>query len=597
MALALIVLPIVALGVRVPWPDLGDILAAPETRELLRVTLGSAVLATIIAVALGTPLALWMRNLRKGAALARLLVLLPLALPPVVAGLALSAFIGRRGIAAPLLDDLNWQFAFAFPGVVAAHVFIALPFVVITLDAALRQLDPEITDSAAAVGISPGTATRRIVLPAIAPALVTAAGLAFARSLGEFGTTLTFAGSMPGVTRTMPLGIYLAREIDQSVAYGLSAILVGLAVLTLAAAALPTLIPRRTPPQRARATGAADIEALRRLTLPDGAPEPVRIGNCVFPAGATTALIGPNGAGKTTLVGRIAGRLTSDADVAVGNARYDGPGANPVPAHRRGVVLLTQNPGLPPTTTARGAIAMVTGDAARAAELLAAAGLAELADVPVGALSGGQASQVSLLRALAARPRVLLLDEPFAAIDVASARQWRHLLRATAADRTTVLVTHNALDIATLADHVAVMERGEVVSLTPTAGAFARPATGFAARLVGVNRVTGTATDDATLASPAGNIAGTAATPIAPGTPAVAVFPPAAAALGGDLRATVSAVDIAPTGDATVELTLSESESITLPLPRADALDGGLEPGQAVTFSVDPAQTRLYLAD
>ena len=242
VALFLLIAPIFALGTRVPWAELGAIAAAPATRELLRVTLASSLIAAVVALALGTPLALGMRHARFGAQLARLLVLLPLAMPPVVAGLALSAFIGRRGLAAPVLDALGWQFAFAFPGVVAAHVFITLPFVVITLDSALGQLDREVTDSAASVGIAPGAVTRCIVLPAIAPSLATAAGLAFARSLGEFGTTLTFAGSMPGVTRTMPLGIYLEREIDQRAAYGLSAILVGLAVAALALSLLLSLI-------------------------------------------------------------------------------------------------------------------------------------------------------------------------------------------------------------------------------------------------------------------------------------------------------------------------------------------------------------------
>lgn len=454
LALALLTLPVLALGTRVPWGDLGAIFSAPETRELLRVTVNSALLATAIALALGTPLALWLSSTCHGARLVRLLVLLPLALPPVVAGLALSAFIGRRGVVAPLLDALGWQFAFAFPGVVAAHVFIALPYVVVTLDSALGQLDREVTDSAAAVGLSPATVTFRIVLPAIAPALATAAGLAFTRSLGEFGTTLTFAGSMPGVTRTMPLGIYLAREVDQSQAYGLSAILICFAVVALLLSALPSLL-RRRPRPRVRATGPLDTEALRELSLADAAAGPIetRAGAC-FPARTTTALIGPNGAGKSTLLRSLAGP---------------------------GTVLLTQNPGLPPTSTPRAAIAMVTRDRARADALLRAAGLAELADAPVPSLSGGQAAQVALVRALAARPGALLLDEPLSSLDAETARQWRALLRAAAADRSTVLVTHDPTEVAELCTDVAVMERGSVVAVRPVAVEAAAPSTGFSA--------------------------------------------------------------------------------------------------------------------
>lgn len=451
LALALLTLPVLALGTRVPWGDLGGILSAPETRDLLRITINSALLATAVALALGTPLALWLRGERHGAQLVRLLVLLPLALPPVVAGLALSAFIGRRGIAAPLLDALGWQFAFAFPGVVAAHVFIALPYVVVTLDSALGQLDREITDSAAAVGLTPSTITCRIILPAIAPALATAAGLAFTRSLGEFGTTLTFAGSMPGVTRTMPLGIYLAREVDQSEAYGLSAILVFLAVLVLGLSALPACLRRRPRPQ-VRATGPLDTGVLRELSLADTAPGPIEARGATFPARATTALIGPNGAGKSTLLRGLAGH---------------------------GTVLLTQNPGLPPTSTPRKAVAMVTRDTARADALLRAAGLSELADVPVPALSGGQAAQVALVRALAARPGALLLDEPLASLDAETAQQWRTLLRAAAADRTTILVTHDPAEVAELCGSVAVMERGEVLAVRPLADEVAAPSTRF----------------------------------------------------------------------------------------------------------------------
>lgn len=483
VALFLIIAPIFALGTRVPWAELGAIAAAPATRELLRVTLASSLIAAVVALALGTPLALGMRHARFGAQLARLLVLLPLAMPPVVAGLALSAFIGRRGLAAPVLDALGWQFAFAFPGVVAAHVFITLPFVVITLDSALGQLDREVTDSAASVGIAPGAVTRRIVLPAIAPSLATAASLAFARSLGEFGTTLTFAGSMPGVTRTMPLGIYLEREIDQRAAYGLSAILVGLAVAALALSLLPSLAARRRPRPAARASGPIDAAELRRLTRPAAPAEPIRIGEAVFPAHAATALIGPNGAGKSTLLGRVAGRLRSDTPVLLGARVLDAPGTRPVPPHRRGVVLLTQNPGLPPTTTALGAVAMVSGEP-RAAELLRAAGLSELAGVPVTALSGGQAAQVALVRALAARPGALLLDEPFANLDTDAAREWRDLLAAAAEDRTTVVITHDRKDVAALCAHTAVMERGEVVALRPTAAETAEPSTAFSAHLL-----------------------------------------------------------------------------------------------------------------
>lgn len=607
VALALIILPVISLGIRVPFARLGEILTSKDTRDLLRITLTSAVCATVIAMLLGIPLALWLKHLKRGARLARLLVLLPLALPPVVAGLALSAFIGRRGLAAPLLDLLGWQFAFAFPGVVAAHVFIALPFVVITLDAALRQLDPEITYSAAAVGISPARTVRQIVLPAIAPSLVSAAGLAFARSLGEFGTTLTFAGSMPGTTRTMPLGIYLAREVDAEVAYGLSAILIGLAVLTLAATGLPVLFTKRAPAQQARATGAIDVERLRALTRPADGGSAVEVDGVRFPANALTTLIGPNGAGKTTLAGRVAGRLRG-TQVRVGERRVDGPDTRPVPAYQRGVVLLTQNPGLPPTATAASAITMVTRDAQRTSALLAAAGLSELADVPVRALSGGQAAQVALLRALATRPAVLILDEPLAAIDVDAAAQWRQVLHAARHDRTTVLITHNALDVVALADFVAVMRRGRVVTFRPASAEVEAPATRFAARLVGANLLPGTVGEGAILETPFGAIRGLDLSHQPIGTPVRATFRPSALQLldaneacqrTAGFEAKVAHVSVLPSGQASVELRPPQDNGndneywLTLLVDQATAVQASVSPGAQLSCALDTAQVRV----
>lgn len=595
VALATIVAPVAALGTRVPWGRIGTILAAEETAQLLRVTVASSLLSCLITVLIGAPLALWMRNLRRGAQLARLLVLVPLALPPVVAGLALTALIGRRGLAAPVLDLLGVQFAFAFPGVVASHVFVALPFVVITLDSALRQLDGEVLDSAAGVGISPSRATLRITLPAVAPALVSAAGLACARSLGEFGTTLTFAGSLPGVTRTMPLGIYIAREIDQPLAYGLAAVLTGLAVATLALTLLPSALSGRGPAPRPRVTGSIDAAALEHLCRPAADGPEVSVGGATFPAGATTALIGPNGSGKTTLLGQIAGRLTGP-EVRIAGRRVDG-----LPAHRRGVVMLTQTPGLPPTSTPLKAVAMVTGEVSAARSLLHAAGLAELADVPVRALSGGQAAQVALVRALAARPRVLLLDEPLAAIDVDSARRWRHILRATASGRTAIVVTHNPLDIAALSQHTAVMERGDVAALRPTGDELRAPSTAFSARLAGRNLLPATLTSGArpgqpgVARTPCGPLRATAAAACGAGQPVVAVFSPADARLtdpaSGDLRARV--LSLTPTASGGVDIELDAGDGVLVcPTGRDEAL--ALEPGAWVGVHVPTGAALTY---
>ncbi|OFP30164.1 ATP-binding cassette domain-containing protein [Corynebacterium sp. HMSC068G04] len=480
LAAIYILAPVLALGLRVPWGQLSDTLNAPTTHDLLRVSLSAAVLSTLLSTFLGTCLALWLQQLRRVSHLVRLVVYLPLAMPPVVGGLALTALLGRRGLLGPVLEQAGLHISFAFPGVVAAHLFVTLPFVVVAVDSALRQLDPEVVASARGVGLSPSTILRHIILPAILPAVFTGGALAFARSLGEFGTTITFAGSLPGSTRTMPSGIYLEREVSADKAYALSAVLIGIAILTLTAAGMPLLLRRRRE-QAVRALQPMDPNALRAATAPLTPPHDlsVTVGDTTttFRGGRVTAVVGPNGAGKTTLMRFTSGRLQ---------------GAQ---TNTERVIMLSQNPGLPPTATVAQALTMVTNDPRRTEELLKAAGLQEL--VHVSELSGGQAAQVALLRALAARPEVLVADEPFAAMDVESAARWRHLLRISAADRTTVIVTHSCVDLTTLADDVAVMEAGEVTSQGPADRLLEQPTTRFMAELAGVNVLRGSIRGDA----------------------------------------------------------------------------------------------------
>ncbi|TVU82267.1 ATP-binding cassette domain-containing protein [Corynebacterium aurimucosum] len=480
LAAIYILAPVLALGLRVPWGQLSDTLSSPTTHDLLRVSLSAAALSTLLSTFLGTCLALWLQQLRRASHLVRLVVYLPLAMPPVVGGLALTALLGRRGLLGPVLEQAGLHISFAFPGVVAAHLFVTLPFVVVAVDSALRQLDPEVVASARGVGLSPGTILRHIILPAILPAVFTGGALAFARSLGEFGTTITFAGSLPGSTRTMPSGIYLEREVSADKAYALSAVLIGIAILTLTAAGTPLLLRRRRE-QAVRALQPMDPNALRAATAPLTPPHDlsVTVGDTTttFRGGRVTAVVGPNGAGKTTLMRFTSGRLQ---------------GAQ---TNTERVIMLSQNPGLPPTATVAQALTMVTNDPRRTEELLKAAGLQEL--VHVSELSGGQAAQVALLRALAARPEVLVADEPFAAMDVESAARWRHLLRISAADRTTVIVTHSCVDLTTLADDVAVMEAGEVTSQGPADRLLEQPTTRFMAELAGVNVLRGSIRGDA----------------------------------------------------------------------------------------------------
>ncbi|MDO4631704.1 MAG: molybdate ABC transporter permease subunit [Corynebacterium sp.] len=480
---AFLLFPLAALATRVSWGTLGATLSDPTVQVLLDVTLHSALYATIITVLLGVPMAIMLQRLRRGAQLARVLILLPLAMPPVVAGLALTALLGRRGLSAPLLNALDWKFAFAFSGVVVSHIFIALPFVVITVDAALRQIDREVFDSAAGVGLSPWQVLWRITLPTLRPAIVTGTGLAFVRSLGEFGTTLTFAGSLPGRTRTMPIGIYLARETNPVDAYNLAAILILLALFVLLLTSIFAF--RRTPLPVARVSTDLDTDALQRLCTPQAAAPKVRINDIEFPAGQVTALVGPNGSGKTTLLGQIGGRLGG------GRVQVADRDISNLAPHRRGIVVVTQKPGLPPFATVAQTMTMVTGSKTTTAELLAAAGLQDLAGVRCDALSGGQAAQVALVRGLAARPTVLLLDEPLAAVDNEASWRWRALLRVAAHGRTTVLVSHDPLEVASISTSVAVLKRGTVIAHADTTALFQIPPNAFVAKFTGRNRLPG----------------------------------------------------------------------------------------------------------
>lgn len=477
--------PVIALGIKVPWAQLAQLALSPDTLILLKVTLLAALASTAGALVLGVPLALWLNHARRGKTVVRLIVLLPLAMPPVVSGLALTAAVGRLGVAGPLLDAAGVALSFTFPGVVIAHIFVTLPFVVVTVDSALRQLDGEVGASARAVGVTRTQVLTHITLPTIAPAIATGAGLAFARSLGEFGTTLTFAGSMPGTTRTMSLGIYLAREVSIDAAYALSALLIGLAVACLVLASLPALLTR-TPRPVIITPGPMDYARLRELTAPAsrapaGALTVTVAGKTTtFNPGGISAVIGPNGSGKSTLLGIISGRVYA-------------PGAE-VDTHGAQVRLLPQRPALPPKSTVRGCITMVTHDSARADAMLAAAGLEALADIRVPALSGGQAAQVALVRALASRPEVLLLDEPLAALDVTSAARWRRLLNECATDRLTVIVTHDITDILELARDTVVLDTGKVISCGPTREVLEVPPSPFVSKIAGLNLLTGTIT-------------------------------------------------------------------------------------------------------
>jgi len=236
VAITFFAAPLVGLLLRAPWGSLWEELSAPETIEALKLSLVCSLAAMVLSIVFGVPLA-WVlaRQEFPGRRLARALVTLPMVLPPVVGGVALFLAFGRRGFIGRELDD--W-FGLTLPyttlGVIVAETFVAMPFLVITVEAALRSVDRRYEDAAMTLGSGRIATFHRVTLPLIAPSLVAGAALSWARALGEFGATITFAGNLPGKTQTMPLAIFLEFEngnTDGAIALSLVLVLVSIAVL------------------------------------------------------------------------------------------------------------------------------------------------------------------------------------------------------------------------------------------------------------------------------------------------------------------------------------------------------------------------------
>ncbi len=232
---ALFALPLVGLAVRTPLGDLGRELATPEIQSALRLSLVCSLSATALAVVFGLPLA-WMqaRVPFPGRRVLRALTTLPIVLPPVVAGVALLVVFGRRGLLGARLDAwFGVRLPFTVAGAVLAETFVAMPFFVLTMEGALRAVDRRLEDAARTLGASRWTVFRRVTLPLVRPSLVAGAVLAWARALGEFGATITFAGNVPGRTQTLPLAVYLALETRPEAAFALSLVLLAVSLAVL----------------------------------------------------------------------------------------------------------------------------------------------------------------------------------------------------------------------------------------------------------------------------------------------------------------------------------------------------------------------------
>ncbi|OMG10515.1 molybdate ABC transporter permease subunit, partial [Actinomyces naeslundii] len=582
-----IILPLVGMGTRVSWGQLPQLLATPSAQAALWLSIRTCLTSTAICVVLGVPLALLLSRSWPGVRIARVLAVLPMTMPPVVAGIALLSTLGNRGILGAQLRQWGLPIAFSTTAVVIAQVFVSMPFLVVTLEAALRSRDERAETTARTLGAGPWRVLAQITLPLAAPALARGTALALGRSLGEFGATIAFAGSKEGVTRTMPLAIYLEREKDTATSLALAAVLIGLSFIIVGATTvdwsrLVGLLPGGLLGRVGRAVspspepssdggpGSGSSSASSPSTAPPrgtGCGQDLQVAfelkardvvvDLEVGAGRTVALIGPNGSGKSTVCSVVAGLLDAEnGRVVLGGRVLDGPGRF-VRAGRRQVALLSQDPGVFTHMSVLGNVVFALrcqgvsrGEAIRRARAeLVAVGAEHLASRSGGALSGGQAARVALARALATGPRLLVLDEPMSALDVTARQEMRRLVSRRCAEKglTLLLVTHDVLDLTALAEDVVVLDRGRVVEQGPTARVLSAPRSDFVARLTGTAVLTGVIDgeagapglrlpsgrvvhgrpqDDPTEAETADHSAG-----LSPGTPGVALVPPDAVAL------------------------------------------------------------------
>ena len=530
-----IVLPLVGMGTRVSWGQLPQLLATPSAQAALWLSIRTCLSSTVVCVVLGVPLALLLARSWPGVRIARILAVLPMTMPPVVAGIALLSTLGNRGLLGAHLKEWGVPIAFSTTAVVIAQVFVSMPFLVVTLEAALRSRDKRAEVTARSLGAGPWRVLAQVTLPLATPALARGTALALGRSLGEFGATIAFAGSKEGVTRTMPLAIYLEREKDTATSLALAAVLIGLSFVIVGATNIDwgrvasRLLPRRglqghqdhdaaaSEPRGAQVSTQGGDERIPESPRDGGRGQDLQVAfelperdvvvDLEVEAGRTTALIGPNGSGKSTVCSVVAGLLDAEnGQVVLGGRVLDGPGGF-VRSGRRQVALLSQEPGVFAHMSVLGNVVFALrcqgvsrAEATRRARAeLAAVGADHLASRPGGALSGGQAARVALARALATGPRLLVLDEPMAALDVTARQEMRRLVARRCAEEglTLLLVTHDVLDLTALAEDVVVLDRGRVVEQGPTARILSAPRSDFVAHLTGTAVLTGVVDGDA----------------------------------------------------------------------------------------------------
>ncbi|MEV4739702.1 ABC transporter permease [Streptomyces sp. NPDC049555] len=546
VAVAFLLVPLAGILARTPWSTLPSRLTSEPVTQALTLSLKVSLTALALSLALGVPLA-WVlaRGTFRGKALIRSLVMLPMVLPPTVAGVALLQGYGRNGVLGSALAQLGITLPFSTPAAVVASTFVSMPFLVISIEGALKTLHPRYEETATTLGSSPLRTFRTITLPLIAPGLLAGAALCWARALGEFGATITFAGNLPGETQTLPLQVYLLLQDDPEGATALSLLLLATAATVLISLRGNWLHPPTDRRERGGDDPERDVKPYLRpssghseqhgapaanMAVPGGSspprprptPHPLRTtvtgtvhATLDAPAGTTIAVVGPNGAGKTTLLRALLGLTTRATD------------GSTTPPHRRRISWVPQDGALFPHLTALANTAYgLRAQGVPKHEALAEAqhwldtlAVGDLAHRRPAHLSGGQAQRVALARALAARPRLLLLDEPLAALDQSTRAHVRHTLRTHLADFPGVclIITHDPVEAVSLADHVLVLEDGRTTQYAPPAELTRHPRSPWTARMLGRNAWHATAAADGTLHLHGGGTL-TPADPPLPGT-------------------------------------------------------------------------------
>ncbi|AJC60250.1 ABC transporter permease [Streptomyces sp. 769] len=633
LAVAFLLMPLLGILGRTSWGDLGTHLTTPGVLEALRLSLLVSCWALGLSLLLGVPLAWLLARVDfPGKVLVRSLVLLPMVLPPTVGGVALLLGFGRRGLLGPWLEDtFGIVLPFHTSGAVVAATFVAMPFLVISLEGTLAGLRPSYEETAASLGASPVRVFCTVTLPMVAPGLAAGAALTWARALGEFGATITFAGNLPGTTQTLPLQVYLLLQDSPEAATSVSLLL-----LVIAMAVLVCLRGRWTgaPPDHTgravRSTGepadahggavGGGAEAGPTTGHPESAaPESSPGGRWPLHAevtgfteltveadpGTTIAVVGPNGAGKTTLLRALLG-LTPRARAVLHLGESD---ATALPPHRRGVAWVPQDGALFPHLTALANTAYgLRAQGVRRAEARRTAqhwldrlGVGALAHRRPAQLSGGQAQRVALARALAARPRLLLLDEPLAALDQTTRAHVRHTLRGHLADfgGVCLIVTHDAVEAVSLADRVLVLDGGRALQDAPPAEVTRHPRSPWVARMLGRNAWPGTADGDGLALVGGGRLV--VADRLPEGTRALAVIAPEAVSVhlekpAGSPRnvwpGTVREITAAGRR-LRVLVTSPEAPALVAEITPAAALELGLADGAAVWTSVKATEVTL----